>query len=144
MRVYVGSDHAGFELKKEIIEFLSSKGYEVQECKFQEFDKYDDFNDAAIDVVRKILSDEKALGILICGTGIGMSMMANRHKGIRAAVCSNLYEAEISRTHNDSNIMCLGARVLESGLSKEMCLKFLETPFSGEEIYIRRNKRLDE
>ena len=144
MRVYIGCDHAGYELKKKISEYLSEKGYNVEECKFTEFDKYDDFNDAAIDVVRRILSDESALGILICGTGIGMSMIANRHKGIRAAVCTNEYEAEVAKTHNNANILCIGARVLDEDKAKKICDIYLETEFSGEEIYIRRNKRLDE
>lgn len=144
MRVYIGADHAGFELKKELVKYLKDKKYDVEECKFTEFDKYDDFNDAAIDVVRRILSDENSKGILICGTGIGMSMMANRHKGIRAAVCTTEYEAKICRTHNDANILCLGARVIDQDLAKKMCDLYLETEFADEEIYIRRNKRLDE
>jgi len=142
MKVYVGSDHAGFELKKELTKFLADKGHEVIECMMLEYDKDDDFNDAAEDVINKLANDEHGYGILICGTGIGMSIAANRHKHIRAALCHTEYEAELTRQHNNANVLCLGARVLGNELAKSIVSKFLNTSFKNEDRYMKRIERL--
>lgn len=142
MRIYIGSDHAGYEYRKSIIEYLNENGYEVIECMYHEYDKEDDFCDAAFDLTSKVETDKNSRGILICGTGIGMSIAANRNKNIRAALCHNEYEAKLTRIHNDANVICIGARTQGIEVVKEIIKTFLETEFSNIEKYIRRNERL--
>lgn len=142
MRIAVGSDHAGFEapgppFKPTIMEHLAAMGHEVVDCGTNgpESVDYPDFADA---VSEAILAGKAERGVLICGTGMGISMAANRHKGIRAAVCVTPVMAELSRSHNDANIICLGRRTN----TLDECLKlvdiWLETPFSGGERHCRR------
>lgn len=142
MRIYIGSDHAGYEYRKSIIEYLIENGYEVIECMHHEYDENDDYCDAAFELASKVEKDEDARGILICGTGIGMSIAANRNKNIRAAVCHNEYEARLTRFHNDANVLCVGARTQGIEVVKEIVKVFLNTQFSNLERYIRRNERL--
>jgi ribose 5-phosphate isomerase B len=126
----IGSDHGGFALKQEIMEHLREKGVE-----FKDFGTYTeescDYPEYGEAVARAVASGECTRGIAICGTGIGISIAANKVRGIRAAVCGDCYSAEMTRRHNDANILCMGARVVGSGLAMKIVDVFLETPFEG-------------
>jgi ribose 5-phosphate isomerase B len=145
MKIYIGADHNGFELKKYITDFLEKSGHQV----IDEGDKYldpdDDFPEYASRVVSALLSgDYDDKGILICGSGQGMCMAANRHKGIRAALAWDTHEAKLTRNDNDSNILCLPSRALTNKKEVEDIVNtWLETPFANAPRYIRRNKQLD-
>ena len=112
--IYIGADSAGYPLKEEIKEYLKGKGYEVHDMGTDSTASchYPVFAAAVCENVQKNL--DGSFGILVCGTGIGMSMCANKHKGIRAALCSDTYSAKMTRVHNDANVMCMGARVIGS------------------------------
>lgn len=135
--IALGSDHGGFELKQEIMKHLDSKGviykdygtYTQDSCDYPVFAKK---------VAEAVLSKECEFGILICGTGIGISIAANRIKGIRAALCHDCFSAEATRQHNDANILALGGRVIGPGHALKIVDTFLETPFSQDERHIRR------
>lgn len=135
--IAIGCDHAGVEMKKNIIEALSEKGWEFKDmgCNGEACD----YPVIAEAVCGEILSGSCEKGILICGTGIGMSIAANKFKGIRAALCSDSFSTKFTRLHNDSNIMCMGARVIGCGLAVELAKIFLGTEFEGG----RHQKRLD-
>lgn len=130
MRVAIGSDHGGFSLKKIIVPFLKELGHEVLDvgCHDEQSVDYPGFADL---VCEKISTSEADKGILICGTGIGMSMAANKHTGIRAALCSEHYTARMSREHNDANVLCMGERVTGPGVAMEIVQTWLDTPFGG-------------
>lgn len=135
--IAIGCDHAGVEMKKAVIEALSEKGFEFK-------DMGTDGTPCDYPVVAKAVCDEITSGncekgILICGTGIGMSMAANKVKGIRAALCSDSFSAKFTRLHNDANVMCMGARVLGNGLAAELAEIFLTTGFEGG----RHQRRID-
>ena len=136
--IAIGSDHAGFEYKEYFKKLLSDMGHPYQD--FGTFSTEPvDYPDIA-DVVSKAISSHTFdLGILICGTGIGMSIAANKHSGIRAAVCESTTSAKLSREHNDANILCLGERITSLETAIEIVKAFLTTPFSGEE---RHNCRI--
>ena len=137
MKIAVGADHGGFEYKEEIVELLKKSGYEVKD--FGTYSKGScDYPVFAKDVAKSVANKEFDRGILICGTGIGMSIVANKVKGIRAALCSDTFSAKATREHNDSNILCLGARVIDSKLACDIVKIWLNTPFSDEERHIRR------
>ena len=131
MNIIIGSDHAGFDLKEEIKEFLLLKRtYEVKDIgAFSS--KSVDYPIIAHEIARGIAESQSSRGILLCGTGIGMSVTANRYSNVRAALCHNLYTVELARKHNNSNILVLGARVLGSGLALAMVDLFLNTDFEG-------------
>lgn len=130
-KIFIGADSAGFALKAEVIAHLNEHGYEVTDCGAysSESSHYPVFADA---VCRSVMADlEGSFGILICGTGIGMSMCANKHRGIRAALCSDTFSAKMTRAHNDANVICLGARVIGSHLALEILDAFLASEFEG-------------
>ena len=130
MKIAIGCDHGGIGLKQEIQALLLEEGHEVDDegCYSAESVDYPDFANA---VCRKVIDGECERGILVCGTGIGMSMAANRHEQIRAALCHELYTARMSREHNDANVLCLGARVTGPGLAVEIVRTWLSTLFAG-------------
>ena len=130
MKIVVAADHGGFELKELIKRSLSVIGHDVTDvgCFSKDSVDYPDFAEKAVSL---ILKGECQMGILICGTGIGMSIAANRYRSIRAANCSNVFTARMSREHNNANILCLGARVLEADTAVEMVHVWLDTVFSG-------------
>lgn len=130
MNIAIGSDHGGFELKQFLAARLSAAGYEVHDlgCHSDASVDYPDFADRISD---QVLSGEAAYGILVCGTGIGMSLAANRHGGIRAAVCHDEYTARMSREHNNANVLCLGERVLGKGVAAAIVDVWLKTEFAG-------------
>lgn len=138
MRVALGSDHGGFELKKIIFKELLALGNEIDDQGTDSLDSVD-YPKFARDVCDLVTEGKCGCGILICGTGIGMSMAANRNKQIRAALCHELYTARLSRQHNDANILCLGARVIGPGLAIEIVRTWLLTEFD----YGRHLKRIE-
>ena len=130
-KLYIGADSAGYALKCEVIPYLQSKGYEVIDCG-TDSDASCHYPLFANAVCEKVKSDlNGSFGILICGTGIGMSMCANKHKGIRAALCSDTYSAKMTRQHNDANVLCMGARVIGSCLAFDIIDSFLANDFEG-------------
>ena len=139
----LGCDQAGYELKQEIMKYLDEKGIEYKDCGTYSTDAVD-YPVYAKAVVKEILSGNCEKGILICGTGIGISIAANRYKGIRAALCGDCFSAEATRLHNDANILALGARVTGPGLAIKIMETFLNTPFSGAERHERRVRMIDE
>ena len=141
MKIVIGSDHAGFALKQAFVHHLRTEGHETIDCGTNTEESCD-YPDFAHNVAGRVVADSGAIGVLICGSGIGMSMAANRHPGIRAALCRNALEARLSREHNNANILVLGARV--TGVDHAFdCLKtFLNTPFSGGR-HEQRVKKLD-
>ena len=130
MIIAIGSDHGGFELKNEIIAHLMKKGVEVTDVGTYTTDSCN-YPDYARALCAKIQSGEFERGILVCGTGIGMSMAANKHKGIRAACCSDTFSARMTRMHNDANVLCLGGRVVGAGLACDMVDLFVDIEFEG-------------
>lgn len=136
-KIAIACDHGGYELKKDIIKHLEERGFEVSDFGCDSTASVD-YPDYALPASLAVAKGECELGILICGTGIGMSLCANKVKGIRAACCSDTFSARMTRMHNDSNILCFGARVVGLGLATDMVDLFLDTPFEGE----RHNARI--
>lgn len=139
----IGCDQGGYPLKLEILKYLDEKGMAYKDCGTYSADAVD-YPIYARAVVKEILDGNAEKGILICGTGIGISITANRYKGIRAAVCGDCFSAEATRLHNDANILCMGARVVGPGLAVKITETFLNTPFSGAERHARRIRMIDE
>lgn len=141
--IAIGSDHGGFELKKEVMVHLDARGLE-----YKDFGTY---SDASCDypvygkaVAKAVASGECERGIIICGTGIGISIAANKVHGIRAALCGDCFSAEATRQHNDANVLALGARVVGPGLALKIVDTFLDTPFSNSERHIRRIEMIED
>ena len=141
--IVIGSDHGGFELKKEVMAHLDARGLE-----YKDFGTY---SDASCDypvygkaVAKAVASGECERGIIICGTGIGISIAANKVHGIRAALCGDCFSAEATRQHNDANVLALGARVVGPGLALKIVDTFLDTPFSNGERHIRRIEMIED
>jgi len=141
--IYIGSDHAGYTLKEEIKKFLESLGYEFIDVGTDSIEPAD-YPDYAKKVVDGVLDNPENRGIMICGTGIGSCIAANRHKSIRAALPYNEETARLSREHNNANILCLGGRTMDKELAKKMTRIWLETPFSEAERHVRRLKKIEE
>ncbi|AEB08440.1 ribose 5-phosphate isomerase B [Desulfobacca acetoxidans] len=129
--IFLGSDHAGFGLKKEIIDLLQNMSLFVLDMGCDSETISVDYPLYARKVVEAVLANPENRGILICGTGLGMSVAANRFPGIRAALCQELYTAKMSRLHNDANILVMGGRIVGSGLGREIVRVWLSTPFEG-------------
>ena len=138
----IGSDHGGYELKQEIIALLKDKGYE-----FKDFGCFNgdaiDYPDVAKPVTKEVIDGTIEKGILICGTGIGISIAANKVKGIRCALCSDHFSAMATREHNDANVLSLGARFLTEAVAKQAVAQWLAGAFSGEERHVRRIKKIE-
>ena len=139
----IGSDHGGFALKEAIKKHLEERGLEYRD--------YGTYSDASCDypvygraVAKAVAAGECELGILICGTGIGISITANKVPGVRAALCSDCFSAEATRQHNNANILALGARVVGEGLALKIVDTFLDTPFSNDERHVRRISMIEE
>ena len=140
--IAIGSDHGGYALKQEIMAHLKQAGVEFQD--------YGTYTDESCDypvygkaVANAVASGECDRGIIICGTGIGISIAANKIRGIRAALCGDCFSAEATRLHNDANILAMGARVVGEGLALKIVDIFLDTPFSGDERHRRRISMLE-
>ncbi len=143
-KVYIASDHAGFELKEALVSFLTERGYEVADLGPATFEAHDDYPDTIGVLARTMSSDKTALGIAIGGSGQGEAMAANRLPGVRAAVYygGNKEVLTLSRQHNDANVLSLGARFVPAEEAKEAALLWLQTDFSGEERHVRRIAKL--
>jgi ribose 5-phosphate isomerase B len=128
--IALGADHAGFPLKVEVLSWLKEDGYRVLDLGTNGLESCD-YPRFASAVAREVASGRAEKGILVCGTGIGMDVAANRHQGIRAANCNDLFLARLSREHNDSNVLCLGARVIAPTLAREIVRTWLATPYQG-------------
>lgn len=137
MRIAVGSDHAGFSLKQEVIELLRELGHQVYDAGTYSAEP-SDYPDFAAIVGRALVEGKADAGILICGTGVGMSIAANKVKGVRAAACYDVFTARMAREHNDANILCLGAWVVGKGVALEIVKTFLNTKFSEVDRHRRR------
>ncbi|MBN2039860.1 MAG: ribose 5-phosphate isomerase B [Spirochaetes bacterium] len=137
IKIFIASDHGGFELKGKIIKHLSDSGYNVEDMGCSSIDSVD-YPLYGKKVSEKV-ADGEGVGILICGTGIGMSITANRYSDVRAALCMNGYMAKMSKMHNNANVLVLGARVLGEGLAFDIVDTWLSTEFEGG----RHQKRLD-
>ena len=129
-KISIACDHAAFELKNDIIKYFSDNGIEYEDfgCYSSESVNYPQYAHA---VCKEIQEGRSDLGILICGTGLGMSLAANKHKGIRAVACSDTFSARLSRMHNNANILCFGARVVGKGLAVDLVKEFLNAEFLG-------------
>jgi ribose 5-phosphate isomerase B len=138
MRIALGADHAGFELKNKIRQHLLSRGWDVHDAGTNSSDSVD-YPDYARTVAEEVAAHQADTGILVCGTGLGMSMAANKVPGIRAAKVNSETEAELAREHNDANVLTLGARVLEPDTALHIVDRWLATPFSGG----RHQRRVD-
>lgn len=140
--IAIGCDHGGFELKKEIIAYLTDKGFE-----YKDFGCYDtkscDYPEYGKAVANAVASGECEKGILVCGTGIGMSIVANKVKGVRCAHCTDCFSAKATREHNNANVIALGARITGPGLAVMLVDIFLNTPFSEDERHIRRISQIE-
>lgn len=147
MKIYLGSDHNGFHLKEDVFAYLVKRGHEVEDVGDEVLDKEDDFPEFAAKAAIKVLGSEveDTRAILLCGGAQGMSMAANRFDGIRASVVWDAHEAKITRNDNDSNILCLPARILDGEPDewKDIIDTWLTTPFANAERYRRRNHQLD-
>ena len=130
MKLYIACDHAAIEMKNEIANYLRGKSYDVEDLGINEGEKID-YPVAAEKVARSVVADEGSKGILICGTGIGMSIAANKVKGVRAAAVSEVYSAKLTRVHNDTNVLCFGARVIGIETAKMIVDAYLEAEFEG-------------
>ena len=143
MKVAIGCDHGGINLKPALIAYLDKAGIE-----FKDFGTFTedscDYNDYAEKVANAVASGEFDRGILICGTGIGMSIAANKVKGVRCAHCHDVYSAKMTRLHNDANILAMGERVIGAGLMTEIVAAFLHTDFSFDERHVRRVNKIKE
>lgn len=139
MKIAIGCDHGGFEHKNAIAEHLRERGFTVNDYGILELQSVD-YPDIAVKVCENIVNGENELGILVCGTGIGMSIAANKVKGIRAAACSEHFSAKYTRLHNNSNVLCLGGRVIGVGTAIELCDLFVDTKFEGDRHLRRVNK----
>jgi len=141
--IAIGNDHTGYDLKMEIIKYFEEKGIEYKDFGCGKVDA-SDYPVYAKAVCKAIQNKECDKGILICGTGIGISIAANKMKGIRAALCHDCFSAEATRLHNDANVLALGARVIGPGLAVKIVDTFLNTEFSGQERHLKRIQMLEE
>jgi ribose 5-phosphate isomerase B len=130
MKIAIASDHAGLELKTEMVRVLTEKGHQAQDFGTHSGDSVD-YPDFASQVARAVQKGECSLGVLICGTGVGMSIVANKYRGVRAALCHTEFEARAARGHNDANVLCLGQRVLGPGVAASVMEAFLDGKFEG-------------
>lgn len=130
MKFYIGTDHAGFEIKKDIENILKKLNCEVVDLGTYSKESVD-YPDFGHKVARAVLKDEGSFGVVVCGTGIGISISANKHKGIRAALCHDAYSAKMARAHNDANILAFGQRMVGLGVIESMIEAFVTTSFEG-------------
>ncbi|MBP5466423.1 MAG: ribose 5-phosphate isomerase B [Clostridia bacterium] len=141
MKIAIGCDHGGINLKPVLIKYLEEKGIEYKD--FGSFTKESvDYIDYAVPVCKSVLKGECDLGILICGTGIGMSIAANKIKGIRCGHCHDVFSAKMTRLHNNANVLSFGERVVGPGLMLEIVDAFINTEFCGEERHARRVNKI--
>jgi ribose 5-phosphate isomerase B len=138
MKISIGADHAGYDMKQQLIEYVRKLGHQVHDVGTFEPGKPDDYPDYAVLVAQDIRSGAAARGILVCGSGVGVSIAANKFKGIRAAMCHDHYSAHQGVEHDDMNVLVLGARIIGPMTAEDATEAFLKAQFSGEERHLRR------
>jgi ribose 5-phosphate isomerase B len=138
MRITLGCDHAGFLLKVEVAALLKALGHQVHDVGAHNLDPNDDYPDYAEPVAQAVSSGSAERGLLICGSGVGASIVANKVRGVRAAMCHDTYSARQGVEHDDMNVLCLGSRVIGGSLAQELITAFLGARFTGEERHVRR------
>jgi len=145
MKIYIGTDHAGYELKESLKQWLSDLGHEVEDMGAYSFDPQDDYNEPIVRVAQNVAQNEGSVGIVLGGSGQGEAIQANRIKGIRAAVFygGDLNIVRLSREHNNANVLSLAARMLSEQEAREAVRAWLETSFSDEPRHQRRNDKID-
>ena len=144
MKIYLGTDHAGFELKEKIKSYLLEKNYEIEDCGAFEFDKSDDYPDFISKAAIKISKDLSSFGIVFGKSGAGECITANKIKNVRAILGFSAENVKLAREHNDANVLSLGSAFVDDELAKKMTTIFLETPFSNDERHIRRINKIKE
>ena len=144
MKIAIGADHGGYPLNESVIEILRTAGHEIEDFGTHDGTQSDDYPDYALKVGEAVRGGRAECGIIICGSGVGASVAANKLRGVRAALCGDTYSAHQSREHDDCNVLCLGARVVGVELALEIVRAFVNARFTGEERHRRRlNKVLD-
>ncbi len=144
MRIAIGADHGGYPLNERVIKELDAAGHEVLDFGTHVGSRPDDYPDYALKVGQAIQNKQAEIGILICGSGVGAAVAANKLTGIRAALCGDTYSAHQSREHDDCNVLCLGARVTGEELAMEIVWAFVAARFTGEERHLRRLAKVAE
>ena len=142
MKICISADHGGFDLKKIIIDHVKSLGFEIDDLGEKEIDLSDDYPDTTKLVAEAISSKTYEKGIVLCGSGVGASVVANKFKDVRAAICHDTYSAAQGVEHDDMNVICLGGRIVGEALAKEIISEFLESRFISEDRFIRRKEKL--
>ncbi len=141
--IFLGADHAGFELKEKIKSELTSLGYEIKDLGNLKLDPKDDYPDFAADVAEHVAADKNNKGILFCGSAQGVCVVANKFAGIRGVTAPTVGDAQKTREHNDANVLCLSGWYADTNKAKAIITAWLETPFSGEERHVRRLKKIE-
>lgn len=142
MKVFLATDHAGFDFKEQIKTYLQKKGYEVEDCGAHEFNKDDDYPDFIAIAAEKVSQTPSSFGIVLGKSGAGECIVANKIKGVRAVLGISEKNAQLAREHNDANILSLGSEIVDLELAKKMIELFLQTSFSNEERHIRRIEKI--
>ena len=138
MKIAIGADHAGYDMKKDLIDYIQQQGHTVHDVGTFEPGKPDDYPDYAILVAEAIRSGKAERGILVCGSGVGVSVAANKFRGIRAGLCHDHYSAHQGVEHDDMNVLVLGARIIGPMMARDSAEAFLNAKFSGEDRHVRR------
>ena len=144
MEIFIGADYRGFEKKQMLIEYLEAQGHTVTDEGAFTYSEGDDFNDPAIAVAKAVRENRGSMGILICDSAHGVTMQANRFRGIRAAHCDNTESAILAREHDDANVLCLSAHFMDDARMRDIVMTFLTADFTNLERRVRRINRLDE
>lgn len=141
MKLALGCDHAGYVMRSGLADWLRQEGHEVVEVFPERYDPQDDYPDAAAAVGRAVASGQAERGVVVCGSGVGASVAANKIRGVRAGLCHDTYSAHQGVEHDDINVLCLGARVIGEATAREVLAAFLRARFSGEERHLRRLRK---
>ncbi len=144
MRIALGSDHAGFEMKRDLTDFIQSLGYETVDVGAHEFQPADDYPDFAAAVGEAVRGGQAERGVLICGSGVGASVAANKVRGVRAGLCHDCYSAHQGVEHDEMNVLVMGARIIGPELARDIVKQFLHADFSGAERHLRRLEKVRE
>ena len=142
MRLLIGGDHGGFELKNQLGEVLRREGHEVVDVGAHDYDASDDYPDFSFAVAEGVARGDAERGVIICGSGVGAAVAANKVRGVRASLCHDTYSARQGVEHDDLNVLCLGGRVVGSALAAELVRAFVRAQFSGEERHRRRLQKV--
>lgn len=144
MTIYIGADHRGFELKESLKKWLVGQGHDVVDCGNTVYDPKDDFVDFSIAVAQKVATDSQSRGIVVCGSGVGVNVAANKVKGVRASTGLNVDEVRHARKHDDLNVLALSSDYTSLEESQKMVSMFLSEPFVAEERFVRRLKKIED